>query len=124
MRIIREDFMDEINVTFGNWLYKQYLQWLSDQSEGIDKSLKSYKPNIGGYCLYLEISRAMFSQYIHHHRKPTRQVVTALAKKYGNEVYKQLGKSIPEADLQDIIDKWDGLDSNEKTKIMAIIQSK
>jgi hypothetical protein len=119
--------MNEANEKFGKWLYKKYTEWLTEQDEepqnSINETKKKYR-NMGGYCQYLKISRAMFSQYIHYHSKPSRRGIHALAAIYGNEVYSELGITPPSPDIEEVIENWGKLNGEEKIKIMATIRSK
>lgn len=115
--------MEDINEKFGKWLYKKYTQWLAEQSDQQHNQENPFSRNMGGYCKYLNISRAIFSQYIHFHRKPTRRVIHALAAIYGNEVYSELNITPPAIEITEISEKWDTLDENDKIKILGIIRT-
>jgi len=115
--------MVESNEKFGKWLYKKYTQWLSEQSDQHENQEYSFSRNMGGYCKYLNISRAIFSQYIHFHRKPTRRVIHALAAVYGLEVYSELNITPPTTEFTEVSEKWETLDDNDKIKILGIVRA-
>ena len=99
---------------FGNFLYKKYTEWLTEQpmSEGNRKN----------FAKYLNISYTMLSEFMHGRRIPARRTLYSMAYVLGPEVYEALGVNRPTSGIEEVARRWNDLSGDTQTKIIELVR--
>jgi hypothetical protein len=108
--------MNELKKEFGDYLYDEYVSWLSKQPDRPSR-------NFQGFSKFLGVSKSMCYLYLKKQRKPSRRAVYAMATVLGRDIYKYLDVDPPPPDLIEVVENWRTLSEEKKYKIMAIIRA-
>ena len=99
---------------FSKWLFEKYLDYQREM--GVPRSVTAFGAYVG-------VSGDIMRLWFKDKRSPSDSSLALLAAKFGDDVYRVLGRTPPDPLLEDVNANWRMLPQEKKDKIIEVIHS-